>query len=497
MFYKSTRGDSKQARATEAMLDGLAPDGGLYLCELGAIKPIDFQKLEGKSYQEIAFTVLQPFFPEFDEMTLKACIAAAYSQETFECDEIVPVVPLANSMYISELFWGRTMAFKDVALSLFPHFLQSAKAFEGEKRITSILTATSGDTGKAAMEGFRDIDGIEITVFYPEDGVSAFQKLQMQTQEGNNVRIYGIDGNFDDAQSALKRLFQDPEVETLATQHNKMLASANSINIGRLFPQIVYYVSSYLKMVEKGSIKQGEKINVVVPTGNFGNIFAGYIAMKLGLPVKRFISASNDNDVLADFFETGTYSISERAFKVTTSPSMDILISSNFERYLYAVLGEDTAQTKQYMEQLQQTGTFTLTADEFSAVQNQFSGGRATESEVAETIEKVYREEGYLLDPHTAVAYAVGEKYKQSTSDQTPQMIMATAHPYKFSKTVTEALGQKPNADTKLEIETLATLTNTPIPRVVAHLFELPIRFDNKLAKDEIEEQVKANVSEV
>lgn len=494
MLYQSTRGYEEAVRSTQAMLDGLAPDGGLYLCDLDAIKTLDMKTLLGKSYQDIAFTVLQPFFSEIDKDVLKTCIESAYNAETFQKEEIVPVVSLPNNVHIAEIIWGRTMAFKDVALSLFPYLLQEAKKIENETRVTSILTATSGDTGKAAMEGFRDIDGIEITVFYPEEGVSPFQKLQMQTQEGDNVHIYGIDGNFDDAQAALKKLFQDPSVAVLADKYNKMLASANSINIGRLFPQIVYYVTSYLKAVESHEIAFGDEINIVVPTGNFGNIFAGFIAMKLGIPIGRFISASNDNDVLADFFESGIYDVTTRNFKVTSSPSMDILISSNFERYLYAVLNQNAKRTKEYMEMLQKNGKFSLAEDEFKNVQEKFSGGRATEEEVLECIQTVFSEQGYLLDPHTAVAYVVGQKYVQTTGDTRHLMVMATAHPYKFSQTVSKALQLNPNEDTELEIKALSEYTKEEIPHVVARFFQLPKRFSATCKKNQIDEMVKKNI---
>lgn len=496
MKYTSTREDVNQASSTKAMLHGLAPDGGLYIFDMNSVSTLDLQALVSKSYQEVAVAVLTPFFPEIEKTVLSECIQKAYNKSTFEKDEIVPVATLYKRKYVSELFWGRTMAFKDVALSLFPYLLQEAKKTEKDARITSILTATSGDTGKAAMEGFRDIEGIEITVFYPEYGVSDFQKRQMQTQQGNNTYIYGIDGNFDDAQSALKEVFQDEQFVSFARENNRTLASANSINIGRLLPQVVYYVTSYLKLVEKGEIQFGDMINVVVPTGNFGNIFAGYIASLLGVPIQRFISASNDNDVLADFFETGTYTIENRAFHVTSSPSMDILLSSNFERYLYMVLNQDAGKTKAYMEKLQHHKTLTLTHDEFFEVQTRFYGGRASEEEVSKAIASVYQEEGYLFDPHTAVAYVVGEKYKKQTGDETPQLIMATAHPYKFSRTVTEALKLPPMLSTEEEINQLVQFTNVQIPQSMKHLFRLPKRLIATIAKDEIKQSVKQVISE-
>lgn len=496
MKYTSTRGNTQAVASTQAMLDGLAPDGGLYIFDMHAVQTLDLQSFIGQPYQAVAFAVLAPFFPEIEHSVLTACIESAYSDQTFEQAEIVPVVPLSDRKYIGELFWGRTMAFKDIALSLFPYLLQEAKKHENETRITSILTATSGDTGKAAMEGFRDINGIEITVFYPEHGVSDFQKRQMQTQQGNNIHIYGIDGNFDDAQSALKMLFQDEQVATLADNHHKMLASANSINIGRLFPQVVYYVTSYLKLVETKQLQFGDMINIVVPTGNFGNIFAGYIASLLGVPIQRFISASNDNDVLADFFETGTYTVENRPFHVTSSPSMDILLSSNFERYLYMILNQDAIKTKAYMEKLQQEQTFTLSHDEFAEVQTRFYGGRASGDEVVKTIQDIYQKEGYLLDPHTAVAYAVGEKYKVHTGDETPQLIMATAHPYKFSKTVATALNQASTPKMEEEIEQLAQMTGVRIPQSMATLFHLPIRFTKTIDKSTIADHVKIILSE-
>lgn len=495
MKYTSTRGFSPEVNAAQAMLNGLAPDGGLYICDLDAIQTLNLPVLIGKSYQEVAEHVLAPFFPEIKQTDLRACIDNAYNSDVFDHQYIVPVVSVGKRTYIAELFWGRTLAFKDVALSLFPYLLLEAKKSEHETRQIAILTATSGDTGKAAMEGFRDVEGIDITVFYPEDGVSAFQKRQMQTQQGQNIQIYGINGNFDDAQSALKAVFQDSAVQQLAAEANTMLASANSINIGRLFPQVVYYVTSYLKMVEQGEVEFGDAINIVVPTGNFGNIFSGYIASRLGVPVNRFISASNENDVLADFFETGVYDIQNRPFHVTSSPSMDILLSSNFERYLYAVLNQDTKKTKAYMDILKKTGRIELTANEHAEVKSRFYGGRATNADVEATIADVYQKENYVLDPHTAVAYFVGKQYMLQTDDQTPQLIMATAHPYKFSQTVAKALKLKTNGDTEDEIKRLSAHTGVFIPKSVSDVFTMPIRFQATLDKKDIHAQIQKNIS--
>ena len=389
------------------------------------------------------------------------------------------------------------MAFKDLALSLFPYLLLLSKKKQNENKRVLILAATSGDTGKAALEGFKDIDGINIVVFYPKNGVSPMQEEQMRKQKGNNVDIVAINGNFDDAQSAIKVIFSSEEFKNYANEHEIMFSSANSINIGRLFPQVIYYVSTYVNLVNSGTIKEGEEFNIVVPTGNFGNILAGYIAKKLGIPVRKFISASNKNKVLADFFKSGTYD-KNRDFYTTNSPSMDILLSSNFERYLYYATGENSARTKELIDSLLTTGVLSVSPEELAKIQKEFYGEFADSEETVEAIKKVYDDYKYLMDPHTAVAYSVYEKLGDDKLDKDIHtVIMSTAHPFKFPEPVAKALGLELNENPYITLDKVSEITGVKFPEKLAEVRNSDIRFSNVIEKNEIADYVKKYIEKI
>lgn len=481
LTYIGTRDKNIQATASEAILRGICPDGGLYI-------PMEIPKMEksleelGKlSYQELAYEVLRLYL-DFTEDELKACITGAYD-EKFDTAEIVPVVKKGDALFL-ELFHGRTLAFKDMALSILPYLMKTAAKRQGLKEEIVILTATSGDTGKAALEGFAGVDGTRIMVFFPEDGVSPVQKLQMTTQEGDNTCVVGIKGNFDDAQSAVKSIFTDKELEKELAAKGFRFSSANSINIGRLVPQIVYYFWAYLRAVEMGEIHGGEEIDFTVPTGNFGNILAGWYAMKMGLPVGHFVCASNDNKVLYDFFRTGKYD-RNREFHVTVSPSMDILISSNLERLLCHMGGQDA--TKAEMESLQKNGAYTAEITE-----KKISGEFATEAETFGAIRNFYEETGYVMDTHTAVAYAAYQKYKKESGDNRPMVIVSTASPYKFTKDVMTALDEKyAKGDAFALMAELEKISSVKVPKPIQGLEKREIRHKNVCEKGEIKDMVK------
>jgi threonine synthase len=495
MNYKSTRNNEKTVSSSYAVLHGLAGDGGLYIPKALPSINLDYNILKDMSYQETAFYILKEFFSDLDSDELKKSINNAYNNDTFNTSEIAPTVNLNQQISFTELFHGRTLAFKDLALSLFPYLLVSAKKNENEKNDILILTATSGDTGKAALEGFRDIPGIRIIVFYPKNGVSPMQEDQMRKQLGNNVDIVGIDGNFDDAQSAVKNIFSSEYYKELCKENNLTFSSANSINIGRLFPQIVYYVTTYVKLRNNNTISENEKFNVVVPTGNFGNILAAFIAKKLGVPIDKLISASNENNVLADFFQTGTYN-KERPFYATNSPSMDILLSSNFERYLYYVTGEDSLRISELMENLLKNNSLSVNKEELDNIQKEFYGNFANESETVDAIKKVYSESKYLMDPHTAVGYAVLEKYLKESGDKTHSVIISTAHPYKFPYAAAQALDIPEKENPYEMLYDLSSLTKINLPKQLEVLKSLPLRFSTVIKKDEISAYVKDKISE-
>ena len=400
ILYKSTRSTEGTLKASEAILKGLADDGGLFVpLEIPALD-VTVEELSKMTYQQVAYEVMKLYFTDFTEEELKNCINNAYDSK-FDTEEIAPLAEVEGT-YFLELFHGKTIAFKDMALSILPHLLTTSAKKNGVKNEIVILTATSGDTGKAAMAGFADVEGTRIIVFYPKNGVSKVQELQMRTQKGANVDVVAIHGNFDNAQSGVKQMFEDQELAKELADKGYQFSSANSINIGRLVPQVAYYVYAYTKLLANGEIKDGEKINVVVPTGNFGNILAAYYAKNLGVPIAKLICASNDNKVLYDFFQTGTYD-KNREFVLTTSPSMDILISSNLERLIYLICGEDSEKTKELMEELKTTGKYTITPEMKEKLAD-FAAGYSTEEETAESIHDTYQKTGYVMDTHTAVA---------------------------------------------------------------------------------------------
>ena len=486
LLYKSTRDANNIVSASQAILQGLATDGGLYVpTELPQVT-LDFDELATQSYQEVAYTIMSAFYPDFTEEELRHCINSAYD-EKFDDQVIAPVVKQDGNYYL-ELFHGSTIAFKDMALSILPYLMTTSAKKNGVDSEIVILTATSGDTGKAAMAGFADVPGTKIIVFYPKDGVSKIQEKQMVTQKGDNTYVVAIDGNFDDAQSTVKALFNDSELKAKLAANGKQFSSANSINIGRLIPQVVYYVYAYAQLVKAGEIKTGDPINVSVPTGNFGNILAGYYAKQLGVPFKQLICASNPNKVLTDFFQTGVYD-RNRPFFVTSSPSMDILISSNLERLIYHLTGDDVEQTKVLMEQLGTQGSYTIT----EAMKERLTGffaDFATEEETKAAIEKVYQASEYVIDPHTAVAASVLEKYQ--ATDELPALVVSTASPYKFPRVVVEALthAETDKDDFELVAE-LHELSGVAIPQAVEELTDAPIRHNRVIAAGKMKECVE------
>ena len=445
MFYKSTRGDEKQVTASQAILKGLALDGGLFVPEKMPKLDISFNQLKELDYKETAYQVMKLFFTDYSEEELKTCINNAYDYK-FDTKEIAPLVKKGEKYYL-ELFHGSTIAFKDMALSILPHLMVTAAKKNNLKNKIVILTATSGDTGKAALAGFANVPDTSIIVFYPKDGVSSIQEMQMVTQKGDNTNVVAIHGNFDDAQTNVKKLFEDSQLQEELSQVGLQFSSANSINIGRLVPQIVYYVYAYGQMLKQGEIIEGESINVVVPTGNFGNILAAYYAKHLGIPIKKLICASNENNVLTDFFNNGVYD-KRRKFHLTNAPAMDILVSSNLERLLFDLYDENNYEVASLMNQLTQRGHYQVSGEVFTKLQKNFAAGFATEEEVKSEIKRVYNYDRYVIDPHTAVGSFVANQYQKKTGDQTPMVIVSTASPYKFPETVYEAITGGPSMQT-------------------------------------------------
>ena len=488
LFYKSTRDDSVKVTASQAILKGLAPDGGLFVPESIPSFDKSLEELSKMSYKEVAYEVMKLMLDDFTEEELKACIDKAYD-EKFDTDVIAPLVK-ADGAYYLELFHGATIAFKDMALSILPHLLiTSAKKNDVHNEIV-ILTATSGDTGKAALAGFADVKGTRIIVFYPKNGVSPIQEKQMVTQKGDNTYVIGIKGNFDDAQTGVKKIFGDKELEKEMAEAGFQFSSANSINIGRLVPQIVYYVYAYAKLLANGEIKDGEKINVVVPTGNFGNILAAFYAKNMGLPINKLICASNENKVLYDFFTTGEYD-RNREFVLTTSPSMDILISSNLERLIYRIAGNSAKKNSELMESLKNTGKYEITP-EMKAQLSDFYGNYATEAEDAATIKKLYEDTGYVIDTHTAVAATVYEKYKKETGDDTVTVIASTASPYKFTRSVMDAIDSKYDSMTDFElVDELSKISNVAVPQAIEDIRTAPVLHDTVCEVNEMSSSVK------
>ncbi len=489
--FKSTRGSKQELTGAQAIIQGLSEDKGLYVpTEIPAI-PFNIEDMMGKTYQEIALAVIGAFFDDYTEEEMQYCINGAYD-EKFEAADIAPIVR-AGGAYFLELYHGRTAAFKDMALSILPYLLTTAIKKENEDKKICILTATSGDTGKAALEGFADVPGTEIIVFFPNQGVSQVQERQMITQEGANIHVFAINGNFDDAQTGVKKIFNDNAfAEKLAASGCK-LSSANSINIGRLVPQVAYYVYSYIKLVESGAIKNGEKMNIVVPTGNFGNILAGYYAKQMGIPVGKFICASNENKVLTDFINTGIYDI-KRDFYLTNSPSMDILISSNLERLLYHLSGGNGEEIKALMAQLDTEKVYKV-SDKIKAGLADFYGGYADVAQTNETISQMYAEHGYLMDTHTAVAYKVYEDYRKETGDTTPTVIASTASAYKFAESVAKSIGLGEEENGFRYVEALAAKTGVRVPKGLKDLDKKEVRHTGVINIEEmmnvVEESVK------
>lgn len=464
LLYKNTRNANDSISASNAIIQGLSAEGGLYVPEYIPTLDVSLSELKNMTYQEVAYTVMKQFLTDFTEEELKSCIDKAYDSK-FDTEDIVPIKKI-NDAYYLELFHGPTIAFKDMALSILPHLLTTAAKKHGITNEIVILAATSGDTGKAALAGFADVKGTRIIVFYPKNGVSKIQELQMVTQEGENTSVVAIHGNFDDAQSGVKAIFEDEALHEKMATLGYQFSSANSINIGRLVPQIVYYAYAYGKLLRDGEIQEGEEINVVVPTGNFGNILAAYYAKGMGLPIRKLICASNENKVLFDFFETGVYN-RNREFILTASPSMDILISSNLERLIYEIVGADAQDNAQKMKELKEKGSYDITK-EMQQKLDMFAAGYATEQQVADEIKQTYENTGYVLDTHTAVAANVYREYKTKTQDKTKTIIASTASPYKFAKHVLSALDTKYEQDEELQLlEVMPKVSGTAMPSAV------------------------------
>ena len=488
LLYKSTRDAEKTVTASQAILKGMADDGGLFVPVSIPKLPVSLGELKEMTYQEIAYTVMKEFLTDFTEEELKSCIAKAYDSK-FDTEEIAPLAKVEDAYYL-ELFHGATIAFKDMALSILPHLLTTSAKKNQVKNEIVILTATSGDTGKAALAGFADVEGTKIIVFYPKNGVSRVQELQMVTQKGDNTSVVAIHGNFDNAQSGVKAMFENKELEKELNEAGYQFSSANSINIGRLVPQVVYYVYAYAKLLQNEEIAEDEEINVVVPTGNFGNILAAYYAKNMGIPIAKLICASNENKVLYDFFQTGTYD-RNREFVLTTSPSMDILISSNLERLIYKISGEDARKDTDLMTELKTKGSYAITG-EMKANLADFAAGYATEEQVAKTIHDIYEDTGYVMDTHTAVAATVYKAYKEDSKDDRKTVIASTASPYKFAGSVMSAIDPKYKGqdDFKL-IEELQKVSGTELPNAIKEIMNAEIRHNTECDVDQMEQTVK------
>ncbi len=478
--YISTRGSGDSRTAAQAVIKGIAEDKGLYVPDSIPELPFEPERMTGRPYKEIAQEIIASFFTDYTSGELKACADGAYDSK-FEADDIVPVVQVGGA-YFLELYHGRTAAFKDMALSILPYLLTTAMKKEREDKKIAILTATSGDTGKAALEGFADVPGTEIIVFFPSAGVSEVQKRQMITQTGENTHVFAIEGNFDDAQTGVKAIFSDEAFNAELARDGIRLSSANSINIGRLIPQVAYYVYAYIKLIERGVISAGDKINITVPTGNFGNILAAYYASRMGIPVNKFICASNRNKVLTDFINTGTYDI-KREFYITNSPSMDILISSNLERLLYHLSGGNGNEISSLMDSLDKNGIYTV-SDTIRSGMKDFYGGFADEDETLAAIADMYEKNNYLMDTHTAVAYKVYTDYKRETGDGTPAVIASTASAYKFAESVAHALKMPAEADGFAYVRALNAKTGAAIPSGLKDLDKKEIRHSGVTGRD-------------
>ena len=488
LLYKSTRNNEKTVTASEAILKGLADDGGLFIPVSIPKLDVSMDALKDMTYQETAYYVMKEFLTDFTEEELKSCIAKAYD-EKFDTEEIAPLAKACGAYYL-ELFHGATIAFKDMALSILPHLMTTAAKKNHVENEIVILTATSGDTGKAALSGFADVPGTRIIVFYPKDGVSKVQELQMVTQKGENTSVVAIHGNFDNAQSGVKAIFENRELEEKMKAAGYQFSSANSINIGRLVPQIVYYVYAYAKLLQNEEIKAGEEINVVVPTGNFGNILAAYFAKMMGVPIAKLVCASNENKVLFDFFESGTYD-RNREFILTSSPSMDILISSNLERLIYMVSGRNSEKNRELMEALKAEGSYEIT-EEMKANLADFAAGYATEEDTKQTIRTLYEDTGYVIDTHTAVAATVLKAYQRDSKDTRKCVVASTASPYKFAGSVMTAIdGKYADMDDFALIDELEKISGVQVPKAVEEIRSAGILHTKECDADQMEAAVK------
>ncbi len=487
-LYRSTRNKEEAVTASQAILQGLANEGGLFVPDEIPVMEVPLEQLAEMDYCGVAYEVMSRMFTDFTEEELKYCIHGAYDTK-FDDDRIAPLVSHHGTHFL-ELFHGKTIAFKDMALSILPYLMTTAAKKNHSDQEIVILTATSGDTGKAALAGFADVPGTRIAVFYPKSGVSPIQEKQMVTERGKNTFVAGITGNFDDAQTGVKKMFSDPALGAYLGEKGFRFSSANSINIGRLVPQMVYYYYAYGQLVKSGEIKAGDRINIVVPTGNFGNILAAYYASLMGLPVNRFICASNDNKVLFDFFTTGVYD-RNREFILTSSPSMDILISSNLERLIYRIAGNDAEKNAALMKELSETGKYTIT-DAMKKALEPFYGNFADMDTVAKTIRTIYEEDGYIIDTHTAVAAAVYDRYKEETGDTTPTVIASTASPYKFTRSVMTAID--PAYDSQEDfalVDKLEELSGVKVPQAIEDIRSAEILHKTVCEKEEMEAVVK------
>lgn len=489
VIYSSTRGFDLKVKASEAILRGLAPDGGLFVPDHIPHLDKSLAEISKMDYQQTAYEVMKLLLTDYTEEELKYCISHAYDSK-FDTKEIAPMTEAGGAFYL-ELYHGRTIAFKDMALSILPYLMTTAAKKNHAKNEIVILTATSGDTGKAALAGFADVEGTRIIVFYPKHGVSPIQEKQMVTQKGANTCVVGIEGNFDDAQTGVKKLFTDSALAAEMDKAGFQFSSANSINIGRLVPQIVYYVYAYTRLLAQGRIADGDKINVVVPTGNFGNILAAYYAKNMGLPIGKLICASNSNKVLYDFFKTGSYD-RNREFVLTTSPSMDILISSNLERLIYHIAGDNAKADAQFMKNLSENGKYEITED-MRAQLSDFVGGYATEEETAEAIKSLYESTGYVIDTHTAVASHVYNAYKAETKDETVTVIASTASPFKFTRAVLGAVDHADeNTDDFTLADQLAAKASLILPEAVTSIRDAEVLHKTVVEKDQLENAVKS-----
>ena len=486
--YKSTRNENETITASQAVLQGLAKDGGLFVPTAIPTLDVSLEDLSKMNYREVAYEVMKLFLTDYTEAELKHCINSAYDSK-FDVPEIAPIKE-ADGVYYLELFHGATIAFKDMALSILPHLLTTAAKKNNNQGEIVILTATSGDTGKAALAGFADVPGTRIIVFYPKNGVSRIQEKQMITQKGANTHVIGITGNFDDAQTGVKQMFGNAELKERMAKAGFAFSSANSINIGRLVPQVVYYVYAYTRLLANGTLKNGERMNVTVPTGNFGNILAAYYAKLMGTPIGKLVCASNDNKVLFDFFTTGAYD-RNREFILTTSPSMDILISSNLERLIYMIAGCDAKKTTELMNSLKETGRYEITPEMKEKLAD-FVGGYATEDKTAETIGELYRKTGYVIDTHTAVAATVANEYRANTKDQTVMLVASTASPYKFTRSVMGAIDKKYESWTDFDlVDELSRLAKVAVPNAIEEIRTAPVLHNTVCETEKMQAEVE------